>query len=76
MAELSVTGARWIRAENDARIASGLVQDVGMPQALANILASRGITREQVALWLDPKIRDLMPDPSSLSDMDLSLIHI
>ena len=70
MAELSVTGARWIRAENDARIASGLVQDVGMPQALANILASRGITREQVALWLDPKIRDLMPDPSSLSDMD------
>ena len=66
----SVAGARWVAAGGDARVAAGLVQETGMPQALANILASRGVSRDGVGRWLDPKIRDLMPDPSTLTDMD------
>lgn len=70
MADRSVTGAAWQNAASDARIAAGLIEATGMPQALANILASRGLTRDDAETWLDPKIRHLMPDPSQLSDMD------
>ena len=28
------------------------------------------LTRDDIATWIDPKIRDLMPDPSSMTDMD------
>ena len=66
----SAKGRRWREAGGDPRVAAGLVQETGMPQALANILAGRGIDRDGVAAWIDPKIRDLMPDPSSLADMD------
>ena len=41
-----------------------------MPLALAIALAGRGITKDNAASWLAPKIRDLMPDPSILTDMD------
>ena len=68
--EASATGAHWRSEEGDARIAAGLMEATGMPQALANILAGRGITQEEVAGWLEPKIRDLMPDPFSLTDME------
>ena len=67
---LSVKERSWLKAGGDPRIAAGIVEETGMPQALAGILASRGIDRGTVSHWLDPKIRDLMPDPSTLTGMD------
>lgn len=68
----SETGARWNEAHADPRLAAGLIDETGMPQAAANLLASRGITREEVRSWLDPKLRDLLPDPSVLTDLDVA----
>lgn len=36
----------------------------------ARILAGRGITAEQIAGFLNPRLRDSLPDPSILQDMD------
>lgn len=55
---------------SNATHADGLVDETGMPLSLAMVLAGRGITKDMVDNWLDPKIRDLMPDPSNLTDMD------
>ncbi|MCE2517450.1 MAG: single-stranded-DNA-specific exonuclease RecJ [Alphaproteobacteria bacterium] len=41
-----------------------------MPLALAMVLAGRGVTKQTVSAWLDPKISTLMQDPSILTDMD------
>ena len=71
-ADRSATGALWHAANLDPRLAAGLTDSTGMPQAVANLLSSRGITREDVASWLDPKLRDLMPDPSVLTDLDVA----
>jgi len=68
-AELSASGAVWESVPVDPRIAEGIVEATGMPIALALVLAGRGITREDVTAWLDPKIRDLMPDPSIFTGM-------
>jgi len=48
----------------------GIAEETGMPLALALVLAGRGITREDAQNWLDPKIRDLMPEPSVFTGMD------
>jgi single-stranded-DNA-specific exonuclease len=69
--EASATGRRWIGpdAELDRR-AQGLAQQTGLPQSLSNVLAARGVESADADQFLNPSLRDLMPDPSSLKDMD------
>ena len=67
---LSATGADWQYHPPAPHFAEGLVEATGMPLALAIALAQRGITKDSVESWLAPKIRDLMPDPSSFTDLD------
>ncbi|HEY8125940.1 MAG TPA: single-stranded-DNA-specific exonuclease RecJ [Methylocystis sp.] len=70
--ERSVLGRRW-RGRLDARgeaQALALTQAHGIDDFLARVIAGRGVTVADAAGYLDPKLRDLLPDPSSLSDMD------
>lgn len=70
MTDRSVTGAIWREAKPETAHVEGLVSTSGMPIAAAIMAAGRGLKREDIAAWIDPKIRDLMPDPSSMTDMD------
>ena len=70
MSDQSVTGAIWREEKTDAARVEGLVSGAGMPIAAAILAANRGLSRDDIATWIDPKIRDLMPDPSSMTDMD------
>ena len=45
----------------------------GHGDVLSRILAARGIAPEAASAYLDPAVRDLMPDPSTLSDMDAAV---
>jgi len=36
----------------------------------ARLLAGRGVVPEDAAKFLDPKLRDFLPNPSALKDMD------
>lgn len=70
--ERSVLGRRW-RGRLDARgeaQALALTQAHGIDDFLARVIAGRGVTVADAESYLDPKLRDLMPDPSSLRDMD------
>jgi len=68
----SVTGRVWVDRLDDAqtRIAQAIAQRSGLSEILARILAARGVGIEQADEYLNPTIRGLMPDPSSLADMD------
>lgn len=71
--ENSLTGRRWIAPDPALeRVAEALSQNSRLPLPLpvARILASRGVEADQVQGYLDPKLRDLLPDPLSLHDMD------
>ncbi|WP_127598760.1 single-stranded-DNA-specific exonuclease RecJ [Nitratireductor alexandrii] len=68
----SATGQAWIhrlsaRGENDAL---QIAQTHGLPDIIARVLAGRGIDAAGTERFLDPTIRDLLPDPASLTDMD------
>src|SRR5262249_48226103 len=53
-----------------AKTAMAISQRHGLPDLLGRVLAARGVSLEDVAVTLDPTIKALMPDPSSLRDMD------
>lgn len=50
--------------------AEALAQVEGIPDTLARILAGRGVVSSEAVRHLEPKLRDLLPDPSVLRDMD------
>lgn len=50
-------------------LAEKLVQVEGLGDTLARVLASRGVAGPQLAAFLEPRLRDLMPDPATLTDM-------
>ena len=68
----SFLGRRWQARldEAGAREALAMVQAHGHSDILARVLAGRGVNAAGAARHLAPKLRDLMPDPSTLRDMD------
>lgn len=69
--ETSATGRRWVGpSEAEERLGMAISQSTGLPNILGNILASRGVDPNNAQGFLSPSLRDLMPDPSTLLDMD------
>jgi single-stranded-DNA-specific exonuclease len=68
----SARGLSWReRLDADAaKIAVAISQRYGLPELLGRVLASRGIKLEEVPLALEPTLKALMPDPSTVRDMD------
>lgn len=69
--EQSLTGRKWIglSLEQD-RMAEAISQATGHPRALCQTLSRLGVAPEDVENYLAPALRDLLPDPSVLKDMD------
>lgn len=68
----SARGFTWVERLSDQRvpIAAAIAQRLGVPDLLGRVLAARGADIASVGTWLEPTLRDLMPDPSKLCDMD------
>ena len=66
----SAAGQFWLMQENDGRPVLSLSQRLGLPDLLCRMLASRGIDAAHAEAYLDPKLRDLLIDPSLMTDMD------
>jgi single-stranded-DNA-specific exonuclease len=49
--------------------ALAIAQRQGVPELLARIIAGRNVQEDEVASFLDPTVRSLMPDPHVLRDM-------
>jgi single-stranded-DNA-specific exonuclease len=68
----SALGRPWrprLDAEGELR-ALAIAQIGGQDELIARVLAGRGVKPEAVARHLDPSLRDLMPDPFCLRDME------
>ncbi|WP_439492708.1 single-stranded-DNA-specific exonuclease RecJ [Bosea sp. (in: a-proteobacteria)] len=49
--------------------AEALTQREGLPDILARLLAGRGVEPNEAQSFLEPRLRDLLPDPGTLIDM-------
>jgi single-stranded-DNA-specific exonuclease len=70
--ERSLTGRRWVeRLDDRGRLAAlAIAQRHELPDIVARVLAGRGVAIDDVPAFLEPTLRDLVPDPSTLTDMD------
>src|SRR5438552_16482387 len=74
----SLTGKFW-RDRLDARGAAkalAIVQRHQLPEMLARVLAGRGVEIDAVLEFLDPTIRKLMPDPFTVTQMEVAARRI
>ncbi|GGL85110.1 single-stranded-DNA-specific exonuclease RecJ [Pseudooceanicola nanhaiensis] len=69
--EQSLNGRRWLgpSVEMD-RASEALTQATGMDRAICQVLARAGIDAAGCEAYLAPALRDLLPDPRSLRDME------
>jgi single-stranded-DNA-specific exonuclease len=74
----SATGKLW-RDRLDARGAAralAIVQRYQLPEMLARVLAGRDVEIDAVEDFLDPTIRKLMPDPYTVTQMEIAAKRI
>ncbi len=67
----SLTGRRWIGPGVEVeRLAEAMAQSTGLPRPLCQTLARLGVPETEAEPYLEPSLRDLLPDPRSLRDME------
>ena len=66
----SLSGKIWVKPNyEEQRLATSLQQISSLPYPLALLLAQRGIQADQIDAYLNPKIKNDLPEPLSLNDM-------
>ncbi len=74
----SARGFAWRDRLNPqaSKLAAAISQQYGLPDLLGRVLAARNIRLDEVETILDPTIKALLPDPSTLRDMDKTAARI
>ncbi len=74
----SVSGRAWVDRLDAAgiRMAGAIRQQAGLSDILSRILAGRGVSAGEADRFLVPTVRDLMPDPSTLTGMDALAVRL
>lgn len=68
--DASLSDRLWVGPSiEDNRKAEGMAQDTRLPLPLCRILVRRGVSSQDAATFLNPTIKELLPDPLSLKDM-------
>ena len=67
--ERSLCGRRWRQRAGDDRAGLALAQQLRLPEIVGRLLAARGVGAEAADRFLNPTLRDDLPDPTHLKDM-------
>lgn len=74
--ERSARGKRWLLREAEERAVLSLMQQHGLSEPVARALTARGIGSQAVPGFLEPRLREQLPDPSRLTDMDAAVARV
>lgn len=74
--ERSVCGRRWRLRAGDAQVGEAISQRLGLPEIVGRLLAQRGIDIDHAPGFLAPRLRDQLPDPSHLRDMEIAAARL
>ena len=70
--ERSFTGRLWRSRVIDDGAVMALSRTLQVPDVVARVLAGRGVTAEDGESYLNPTLKDLLPDPARFRDMDVA----
>ena len=68
----SIMGKLWVLRNNDESLALAISRRYGLSKMISKIIAGRGLNLIDVEKFLEPKLRDWLPDPNSLKDMTVA----
>ena len=66
----SLCGRFWLERPGDERLGLAIAQRCQVPEIIGRMLAARGQSPDSAPAFLSPRLRDALPDPSALKDMD------
>ncbi len=75
MNSVSVTGKNWILKEYDQEKIVYLKDNFFLDEIIAKLLVLRNIKNEDIKSFLNPSIKNFLPDPSNLLDMEKSSLR-
>ncbi|MDR3438829.1 single-stranded-DNA-specific exonuclease RecJ [Telmatospirillum sp.] len=67
--ERSLTGRRWQSKPIDDRLAQAISQRLEVPDVVARAMVARGVDLDGAQSFLNPTLRELLPDPFHLRDI-------
>ena len=73
MSRDSVSGKDWISKNYNEDKVNFLKDNFNLSEILSKLIAIRNINVDEVKLFLNPKIKNLLPNPFTLKDMDRSV---
>src|SRR5438132_8248824 len=74
--ERSVCGRRWHERAADPGLAAMIAERHGLPEIVGRLLAQRGIGVAEAPGFLAPRLREQLPDPAHLLDMDRAVARL
>src|SRR5215472_6485120 len=74
--EQSVCGRRWRLRAGDELEGQAIAERLALPEIVGRLLAKRGIDRNCAPGFLAPRLRDQLPEPSHLRDMDVAVARL
>lgn len=74
--ERSVSGRLWRSRLVDPRLAAQISQTYDLPEPVGRVLAARGVSAADVEEFLNPRLREMLPDPSSFAGMDAAVARL
>src|SRR5579863_826802 len=74
--ERSLLGRFWRGSAGDDRAGLAMAQRLGIPEIIGRLLARRGVAVEGAAQFLKPTLRELLPDPLHLRDMETAIARL
>ncbi|MBL4907337.1 MAG: DHH family phosphoesterase, partial [Sneathiella sp.] len=74
--ECSLKEKKWRLRSNDDRLGLALSQRMDIPEIVGRVLAGRGVGLDEAEQYLNPTLRDMLPNPSTFKDMDVASARI
>jgi single-stranded-DNA-specific exonuclease len=69
-------GRHWLARNCDNRMALTIAQRLDVAEVVGRVLDARGITLENSLSFLNPTLKDQLPDPAHLMDMNIATTRL
>jgi len=76
MNELSLSGKNWIYKKFDTSYIEYLKENFSLDEITAKLLSIRNIKKDSIKSFLEPSIKNLIPNPNTLKDMEKTTLRL
>ena len=70
MKSISLTGKKWILKNFDNNYSNYIKENYYLDEITSKLLAIRKINKNEIKLFINPSIKNMLPNPNILKDMD------